>query len=133
MKTLLRHYVVDTVALYLVSQIASGMVFEGGAKSLLLTGVGLMASSLVVKPIINILILPLNLITFGLFKWVSAAVALYVVTLVVPGFRIIEFVFAGLTTKWIGIPGFAFSGLAAFIAFSFALSFLTSFIYWLIK
>lgn len=133
MKFLLRHYTVDTVSLYLASQVASGLIFEGGIKTILLAGVGLMAATLVVKPLINLLILPLNLITFGLFKWVSSAVALYLVTLVVPGFKIAGFAFAGLPTKWIDIPGFSFSGILSYVAFSFLLSLLTSFIYWLIK
>ena len=133
MKFLLRHYAVDTVSLYLASQVASGLIFEGGIKTFLLAGVGLMAATLVVKPLINLLILPLNLITFGLFKWVSSAVALYIVTLVVGGFKIAGFTFAGLSTKWIDIPGFSFSRILSYLAFSFLLSLLTSFIYWLIK
>lgn len=133
MKHILKHYVVDTVALYLASQIASGMLFEGGIKTLLLTGVGLTAATLVVRPLINILILPINLITFGLFKWVSSAVALYLVTLVVPGFKIVQFVFEGLASKWLDVPGFSFAGVLAFISFSFLLSLITSFMYWLIK
>ena len=133
MKTTLKHYIVDTGALYLASQIASGLIFEDGMKTILLAGVGLTAATLVVRPLINILILPINLITFGLFKWVSSAVALYLVTLVVPGFRITQFVFEGLGSKWLDIPGFSFAGILAFISFSFLLSLITSFMYWLIK
>src|SRR3972149_11154393 len=133
MKTILKHYIVDTGALYLASQIASGLIFEDGMKTILLAGVGLTAATLVVRPLINILILPVNLITFGLFKWVSSAVALYLVTLVIPGFRIVHFAYAGLSTKWIDIPGFTFEGMLAFVAFSFLISFIASFLHWLIK
>src|SRR3989304_1482355 len=133
MKTIIRHYVLETVTLYLASQIASGIVFEGGLPTLFLAGVGLTLATLIIRPLINILILPINLITFGLFKWVSSAVALYLVTLVVPGFRITQFVFEGLGSKWLDIPGFSFAGILAFISFSFLLSLITSFMYWLIK
>ena len=133
MKTLIRHYVIDTIALYLASRMTTGLIFDEGTKTLLLAGVGLMAASLIVRPLINLLILPLNLITFGLFKWVSSAVALYLVTLVVPGFRIGNFVFLGLTTGWFSLPSFALDGILAFVGFSFLLSLLTSFMYWLIK
>ena len=133
MKTLIRHYVLDTVALYLASSVTSGLIFAEGIKTLLLAGVGLMAASLVVRPLINLLILPLNLITFGFFKWVSSAVALYLVTLVVPGFAIGNFIFLGLSTGWIGIPSFSLDGIFAYIGFSFLLSLITSFMHWLIK
>lgn len=133
MKTLIRHYVMDTFALYLASTVTSGLVFTEGIKTLLLAGVGLMAASLVVRPLINLLILPLNLITFGFFKWVSSAVALYLVTLVVPGFAIGNFVFLGLSTGSIGIPGFSLDGILGYIGFSFLLSLITSFMHWLRK
>ncbi|MBI4153637.1 phage holin family protein [Candidatus Woesebacteria bacterium] len=133
MKHLLRHYAVDTVALYLASRATSGLVFTEGIKTLLLAGIGLMAASLIVRPLINLLILPLNLITLGLFKWVSSAVALYLVTLIIPGFKIANFVFLGLSSEWLGIPSFSLDGVFAYVGFSFFISLITSFMYWLIK
>jgi len=133
MKTILRHYVVDTLSLYLATQIASGVVFAKGTESLLLAGVGLTVATMLIRPLINILLLPINLITFNFFKWISSAIALYLVTIVVPGFKIIEFGFQGLSTKWIDLPSFGFQGVFAFVAFSFLLSTIASFINWLIK
>ena len=133
MKRILRHYVIDTFCLYLVSLIASGIVFEKNLQTVLLAGAGIAVALLLVKPIINILLLPLNLITFGLFRWVSSAIALYLVTLTVPGFKIVGFAFAGFSTKWLDVPALTFHGVLAFIAYSFILSIIISFIYWLIK
>jgi uncharacterized membrane protein YvlD (DUF360 family) len=87
-------------------------------------------ASLVVKPIINLLLLPINLITFNLFKWVSSAVALYLATLAVTDFKITQFVFPG--SEALGIQSFTLEGLGALIAFSFLLSVITSFVGWLI-
>lgn len=133
MKKIIRHYIVDTFALWTVSQITEGLFFEKGLTTLLLAGVGLTAATLVVRPLVNILILPLNLITFGLFKWVSSAIALYLVTLVVPGFAIVRFFFAGMSTKWLDIPAIDLSGVVAYVAFSLLISIITSLFYWLIK
>jgi len=133
MKKVLRHFVIDSVSIFLVSSIASGMVFEKGLETLLLTGFGLTIASLIAKPVINILLLPVNLITFGLFRWVSAVAVLYIVTLVVPGFKIINFNFGGYTSLWIDLPVVALAGLLAIFAFSFLHSVISSFIYWLIK
>lgn len=133
MKKIIRHYVIDTSTLYAVSFIASGIIFEDGIKTLLLAGLALTAASILVKPIINLLLLPINLITFNLFRWLSSAVALYLVTLVVPGFEIASFTFAGLSSQWIDIPAMSFQGAFAFIAFSFLLSIITSVIYWVVS
>lgn len=132
MKKVLRHFVVNTFILYIVSQLASGLQFENGVETIVLAGAGLTVASLLVKPIINLLLLPINLITFNLFKWVSSAIALYLVTLVVPGFKITGFVFAGLSSQWLDLPVINLSGFIAYVAFSFIFSMLASFIYWLL-
>lgn len=130
MKRLLRHYIVDTATLYGVSLIASGLVFDEGIKTVLLAGLALSIASILVKPIINLLLLPINLITFNLFRWLSSAVALYLVTLVVPGFSVVEFAFAGYSSSLITIPPLHFGGVLAYIAFSFVLSAIGSVVYW---
>ena len=109
------------------------MVFENGMTSVLLAGVGIVLTSFLVKPIINLLLLPINLLTFGIFKWISSAITLYLVTLIVPGFRIYDFVFSGFSNPWIGIPALNVVAPLSYIAFSFIITFVTSIIYWLIK
>lgn len=133
MKTIIRHYIVDTVALYLVSTFVSGIIFENGITTLLIAGLGLTIATMLIKPLINVLLLPINLITFGLFKWISSVIALYLVTMVVAGFKINQFSYNGLTTKWLDIPSFSLEGFMAFIAYSLVISFIASFMYWLLK
>jgi putative membrane protein len=133
MKRVIRHFSVDTVSLYLASSIASGLLFSKGLETLLLAGLGLTIASLIAKPIINVLMLPINLITFGLFRWVASVVTLYLVTLLVPGFKIAGFVFAGYSSVWFDLPGVSLAGFVAIIAFSFVQSLFASFIYWLMK
>ena len=124
---------IATFSLWTVSSIAEGIVFEKSPETLFLAGAGLTVALLVGRPIINLLLLPINMVTFGLFRWVSSAIALYLVTLVVPGFKIAGFHYSGFTSVWFDIPEINFKGVLAFIAFSFLLSIITSFIYWLRK
>jgi putative membrane protein len=134
MKKLFRTYLIEAVVLYLVSQIASGLVFQQGIKSLLITAAALTIGSYLVKPIITVLILPLNLITFGLFRWVAHAIVLFLVDLVLEEFAVSGFVFGGFTSSWLDLPGLSLpAGPLAYIAFSFLLSAITSVIYWLVK
>lgn len=133
MKRILRHFVIDTYSLWLTSRAASGMAFEGGLKTLILAGIAVTLVSVFAKPIINLLLLPINLISFGLFRWVASAVILYLVTLLVKDFKVLFFNFAGYKSVWFDIPSLYFEGWVAFVAFSFFLSLLTSVIYWLLK
>jgi putative membrane protein len=133
MRTILKHFIIDTVALYLISQAVSGIVFAQGLYTILLAGFVLMLATMVVKPILNVLLLPLNLITFGFFKWVTYAITLYLVTLVVPGFHLGDFIFKGFNSYWFSIPGISLSGILAFIAFSFIISTISSILYWIFK
>lgn len=133
MKRIIRAYAISLLALYITRQVAQGLVFDGGAKTFLLTGLALTAVQIVAKPIINLLLLPLNLITFGVFRWVSSAIALYLVTLLVDGFKIDKFFFQGFNSMWFDLPQLTFHGILAFVAFSFVLSVVTSFIYWIRK
>ncbi len=133
MKTLIKIYLTSTLSLYLASVVFGGMELSKGINSILLAGVALSLFSLLVKPLINLLLLPLNLITFGLFRWVSSAIALYLVTLVIPGFKIIAFVFNGLSSKWIDIPSINLTGILAMVAFSLVISVISSILHWLIS
>lgn len=133
MKRLIKHYVIDTYTLYLVSLIASGLTFQDGVRTLLMAGLGLTAVTIFAKPIINLMLLPLNMVTYGLFRWVSSAVALYIVELIIKEFKIVEFTFTGFSNKWIDIPAMHFEGVAAYVAFAFMLSLFTSIIHWVFK
>lgn len=133
MKSIFRLYLIETFSLYLISSTISGITLENGLVTLLLAGLGLTAASSIAKPLINLLLLPLNLMTFGLFRFISSAIAIYLVTLVVPGFKFNGFYFAGFTSDWFDLPQISFTGILAFIAFSLVFSLLTTFLHWLVK
>jgi putative membrane protein len=133
MKRIVRCFVIDTGALYIIWKITSGLVFEDGFQSLILTGAALMLVSFLIKPVINLLLLPLNLITFGLFRWVGHAITLYLVDLVLTDFSVHAFYFAGFQLGNFVFPSLSFeSGFLSYIGFSFFLALITSVIYWLV-
>ena len=133
MRGILKHFAINIVTLYLITQWFSGLTIANGINGVIVAGVGLTLMTFLARPIINLLLLPINLITFGFFKWVSSTLTLYLVTLVVPGFHIAGFHFAGLATKWIDLPTLNFGGFMALVAFSLVISLFSSLIYWLVK
>jgi len=133
MKKILRHFIIDTYCLYLITIITKGILLENNINTLILAGIAITCVSLIAKPVINILLLPINLITFGFFRWIASAIVLYLTTLIIPSFKILFFDFPGISSKWIDIPHLHLDGLLAYIGFSFLFSLLASAIYWLIK
>ncbi len=134
MKRILRSFLIEIGAFYLVSQIASGIVFHNGLESMVIAGVALTIATFLVRPIINILLLPINLLTFGVFKWISQAVTLFLVDLILPQMSIVSFDFAGFGSKWVDVPPVHLGTLVlAYIAFSLLLSIISGIIYWIVK
>lgn len=133
MKRLLRIFAIETLCLHLASTFAAGLTFDKGLTTLLTAGFFLAVVSLIVKPIINLLLLPINLLTFNLFRWVSTAVTLYIVTLLVSDFKVTHFLMSEFPGKLISIPTIELSGPLAYIGFSFITSFLTGIVYWLVR
>jgi putative membrane protein len=131
MKTVLRSIVYNAASIWIVSLLASGIVLEKGYETLLVAAFALGLINLLVKPVINILLLPLNLITLGAFRWLVNVLALYLVTIVVPDFRIVPVHFSGFTYRGIIIPPVSLNLIFSFIVISFLISFISSFWYWL--
>lgn len=134
MKKLFKTFVIEAAVLYLVSLSSEGLVFSQGIRSILLTAGALTVATYLVRPIITILLLPLNLITFGLFKWVSHAIVLFLVDLVLDEFSVVGFRFLGFFSDWISIPTITLpQGALAYIGFSLLLALGTGLLHWIIK
>ncbi|CAN5280328.1 hypothetical protein BH10PAT1_BH10PAT1_2450 [soil metagenome] len=133
MKTIIRIFIVEALVLYAVAQMTTGLVFKNGTIDLLITGIGLTIASMIVKPVINLLLLPLNLLTFGFFRFLTNAITLYIVDLIISGFVVNQFFFKGYAGTLIVIPSIGLpAGPLSYLAFSLLISFVTSIIYWLI-
>jgi uncharacterized membrane protein YvlD (DUF360 family) len=134
MKRLLRIFFLETAVLYMVHSIARGLVFEDELSGILVTGFALGAAAYLVKPLINLLILPLTIATLGLFKFLAHAVTLYIVDTALPQFSVTSFNFPGLTSQYLDLPAISFSqGPMSYLAFSLLLALISTFVHWLTK
>lgn len=134
MKRILRIFIIESFTLYLVSQITTGLTFQNGPLDIILTGIALTIASLIVKPIINLLLLPLTLLTFGFFRFLTNVIMLFLVDLVLTQFSVGAFFFKGYDAKLIIIPSIRFpAGPLSYLGFSLLISFISSVIYWLLN
>ena len=128
-----RAFVFNLVALWVATRIIEGVFFEDGYQTLLLAALALTLINLLVRPLIKLLLLPINLLTLGLLRWVVNVIALYLVTLFVPQFKVVSFFFPGFSYQGITIPSIELGVFWVYVLTSFFLSFVTSFLFWLVR
>ncbi|OGG74174.1 hypothetical protein A3A40_00385 [Candidatus Kaiserbacteria bacterium RIFCSPLOWO2_01_FULL_54_20] len=91
MHTVLK-YLGTVAAVMLTVNLVPGITVSGGWTTLLLVALVWSVITMVVKPILVILTLPITVITLGLFSFVLNAFLFYAMTWVVPGFTVAGFV-----------------------------------------
>lgn len=132
-KDLLRSLIIAAAALFLVSQIILGFKISGGYQGIIVTSVVLVGINFAVKPIIKVLLLPVNLLTLGAFRWLANVFSLYLVTLLIPYLEITSFHFSGFVYEGLIIPEMLVSKIWTLLISSFLISLLSTFLFWLFK
>src|SRR3989338_7134800 len=100
MKAIPRLFVIEFIGLYFATEIASGLQFENGLFGIIVTSLALAVAMRLLKPIVSVLLLPLNLATLGLFKFLTHAITLYVVDVALTNFSVQSFNFPGLISEY---------------------------------
>ena len=133
MKTLLRNTLFNALSIFLISQAVSGMKVYGGLLTYIIAGLVLTLLMKLLKPILNLLALPLNIITLGFFSFVINVIIFYILTVLVVGISVTAFTFSGFSYLGFVIPSIYFNTIFAFVLVSFLQSIVVSFLSWLIK
>ncbi|OGV89178.1 hypothetical protein A2Z41_02295 [Microgenomates group bacterium RBG_19FT_COMBO_39_10] len=131
MKKVIRSFVINLAAIIIISQSVEGFIVSGGYQGLLFTAAVLTGINLAIKPLIKLLLLPINLITLGAFRWVANVFSLYLVTLLVPYLEIIGFAFPGYAYQGFIIPEMYLAKIWVIAISSFFISLITTFLFWL--
>ena len=87
MNILLR-YIGTAIAVYLTVSIVPGITVGGGWLTIALVALVWSAISLVIKPVLHILALPITILTFGIFALILNALLFWLVAAIVPNFTI---------------------------------------------
>lgn len=133
MKTIIRSTAVYSLALFLLDYVNDGLKVQGGFTAYILGGLALCLLFMVLKPILNIFSLPLNLITLGMFSFLTNTIILYLATVFVPQIKVSSFVFQGVSVAGFIVPRISFNTFFAFVISAFLLSIVVGVIGWLIK
>lgn len=88
---------------------------------------------LILKPILNIISFPVNLITLGLFSMFTNALILYLLVFFIIGISISPFSYPSFELLGFDVPKISFSLIFTYIYTAFVLSFIDYFFSWLVK
>ncbi len=84
-------YLGTVAAVYLTIFLVPGVSASGGWISILLVALVWSVITMVIKPVLRVLTLPITILTFGLFAFVLNALLFWAMALIVPGFSVSGF------------------------------------------
>ncbi len=108
-KKIIRSYLINIFALWVVSQYISGFHLNQGIRSLLLVGLGFTILHLVIKPILDLILGSINFLTLGLVGLLIDGGILYALTFYFPQISVSPWSFSGLKLSGIVIPPYDFN------------------------
>jgi|SRR3989344_6329012 len=129
MKYLIKTAVFNAISIYAFGLIFPGVIRFSNLKILLLASLIFGLLNIFVKPILKILSLPLNLVTFGLFNTLINVFIIYLVTVFVPEFQITAFVLQSFSFLGLSVPSIQFSLILAYLFVSAFLGVISSFVW----
>jgi len=92
------------LSFYVAQYFLSGVHLTNTWQSYLTASLVFVIFNFVLTPIIKLLLLPINLLTLGLFRWVTNVLVLYLFDLFFDGINITSFTFSGYTSSLISLP-----------------------------
>ncbi len=126
MKYLIRTFLFNCFSLWFVSQILPALTISGSWQVLLFAGFVLSILMLLIAPLLKILFIPINIITFGLLSWLINVIVLYLLTFFVTDVSIHAWKFPGATWAGFVIPPITFSYILALILVSLSVTFFSN-------
>jgi len=133
MKEILRKIILNFFCLFLLAELTQSLSYSKSFLVLLSAALCLTLFNLLIKPLLNMLLLPINLLTLGAFRWIINVAVLYLVTVFVKGFEIKRFTYPGLTTSGFVIPPITLTFFWSLVLISFLIEFLYGLVSWVFK
>lgn len=133
MKTLLRAIFLNVSTLFIVSRFYQGLLIKNDLKTFVSAAVVWWLLNKIIKPILKLLLLPINLITLGLFSWAVNAITIFLLQIVIKDISIHAYTFPGFFYQGFSIPTISFNLLFSYIITSFILYITHAILVWMMK
>lgn len=131
MTSLLKLVVGNGAGLYILTKIFSAFRIDETLKVYVIAAVTLSLLQTLVRPLLELILLPVNLLTLGMFRWVSSVAVLWLMVKIVPGISVLPYHFAGFSSRGIVVPAMDLTAFWSVVVSAFLLSSISSVIDWL--
>lgn len=133
MQKLIKSFVLSALSIYFASLIIPGFVVLANFKSIFIATLALGLLNLFVRPILNLLFLPINIITLGMLRWLINLAILYLLALLLDQVSIQPTYLKDIPLIGYILPSITANRFFTTLLASISISFSQSFLYWLIK
>src|SRR3989344_5791540 len=122
MTKFIRQSLLNSFTLYLVGLVYPGILVPQALIDLLLAGLIFSLVNRLVKPVIKLFLLPLNLVTLGLFSWIVNVIVLFIMTKLVSGLSVTGFTMSATNYSGFAAPALSISPIVSYILASVLIS-----------
>lgn len=122
MRKLIVRILATSASLYVASYFIQGFRLDQTWSAYLLASLVFILVNAVAGPIIKLLLLPINLLTLGLLRWLSNVLVLYLFDLIYQGVTITGYKFEGFTSSLLSLPAASLSRFWTLVLSSFVIS-----------
>jgi len=133
MKGILRRIFVNFFCLLTIAKIFGAISYSDDFLTLFFAAACLTVFNLCIKPLLNLFLMPINLLTLGGFRWITNVVILFLVTIFIKGFKVLPFVFPGFSSGGFSLPTIHFSLFWSLILVSFLIEVLNYILSWILS
>ncbi len=133
MKYILKNYFSLCSAIYILVNIIPSVKIVSGLKDFFSATIIMVLLMIVVRPLINIILLPINLITFNLFSWLVNIFLFYLWVVISRNVSVESWIFPGINIGGLSISSINFSSWQTIIISAVVFTFLLQIINLLIK
>lgn len=104
MRTLLVKILGTMASFYTAQYLVAGFRIDANWQSYLTAAIIFLLFNLLVAPLIKLLLLPINLLTLGLFRWLTQILVIYLFDLFYAGVTITSYNFTGYSSGLLALP-----------------------------
>lgn len=133
MKFVLRKYFITVSSLFILSQLIPSIAIKNSWNGLFYASLILSLLFYIVRPLLNLIMLPINLVTLNLSSWIAQVLIFYFWTVITNVVKISSWQFSGLNLGTINISAFNLVKWQVIIAGAFVYIIINKFLGWVFK
>ena len=131
MKGYFRSFFITAFAFWVVLEVIPSVNLKGDWQTFILVSAAIFVASVFIKPVIKLIFLPFNLLTFNLLSVLITAAVLFFLSFIVPQLRIDSFNFQGINYNGIVIPPVEVNQLSTLFAAAIIITVISATLNWI--